>query len=220
MAKDDSQKPKVTTDAKAPVNTVSAPASTESKKPNRKRNRNKKPGGANTTTPAQKQPEQKRRLSKDERYDLAQERSSKAVDRIKSADDDGNVVVRTYGFSYEMVGIADNIALMQEIQNDMANQMKRAVKSFKADKITGMTDVVGLFAAEVTSLAEKAQAAVDMFLAEGYGPRYARDAHAKRTKAQKNDEVTADAAVAAPDAPKTSGAKTTAASAKAADEVK
>lgn len=219
MAKDDAQKPKTTTDAKAPVNTVSAPASTESKKPNRKRNRNKKPGGANTATPAQKQPEQKRRLNKDERYDIAQQRSTKAVERIKSSDDDGNVVVRTYGFSYEMVGIADNIALMQEIQNDMANQMKRAVKSFKADKITGMTDVVGLFAAEVSALAEKAQAAVDMFLAEGYGPRYARDAHAKRIKAQKNDEVTAEAAVAAPDAPKTSGAKT-AAAAKAAEEVK
>lgn len=218
MAKD-TQKP---ADAnKAPVNTASAPASTESKKPNRKRNRNKKPGGANAAAPAQKQPEQKRRLNKDERYELAQERSSKAVDRIKSADDDGNVVVRTYGFSYEMVGIADNIALMQEIQNDMANQMKRAVKSFKAEKITGMTDVVSLFAAEVNSLAEKAQAAVDMFLAEGYGPRYARDAHAKRTKAQKNDEVVTDAAVAAPDAPKTTGTKAaTTAAAKAADEVK
>jgi len=165
----------------APVQSASA------KKRQRKRNRANSGSLAPQVKP---QPEAKVRLTKDQRYDKAQETSTRTIERLKNSDDDGMTIVRTFGFSYELLGIADNFALIQDIQNDMAKRMARSVKTLKADVIMEAAATIESFAADVKKIHDEVQKVADKYVAAGFGPRYAKDNLAKKQKQSAKAEET------------------------------
>lgn len=161
-------------------NTAAAPAQSASAK-KRERKRNKANSGS-VAPQVKPQAQVKVRLTKDEKYDKAQQTSTRTIERLKNSDDDGMTIVRTFGFSYELLAIADNLSLIQDIQNDMAKRMSRSVKTLKADVIMEAAAMIETFAADVKKLHGEVEKIADHYVAAGFGPRYAKDNLTKKQK--------------------------------------
>lgn len=174
--------------SEAVVTPVKEITNVESTTPKKKRKRNKNKNAAKPQAPAKKveKPRLTREEKKEEKFAQAASKSTKTIERLKENDADGTIIPKTYGFNYNIFQMAENLSVLQEIQNSFAEGLSRAAKTGEISKITESTEALSMFAGELKKLAESLETTKVNFLELGYGPRWAKVALEKsKTEAQK-----------------------------------
>jgi len=154
-----------------------------------------------TVTPIAPRPSKEER--KNTRYELAREQTNEKIDRIKNNDMDGDMIVKTYGLSYELSKVVDSMMIIQSIQTDLANKSKRLSKSLKVEDLNALSSMIGMlkgFASDVQSIQTKIEEVSNKYLLQGIGPKKAVD-DAKSRQKQKTKKTQLKAKVVAPKVP-------------------
>lgn len=135
-------------------------------------------------------PRQTKEERKDARYELAKEQTSERINYIKSNDLDGDMIVKTYGMSYELSKVVDSMMMIQSIQSDLANKSKRLSKSLKAEDLNALSSMIATlkeFASDVQSIQVKIEEVANKYLLQGVGPKKAvEDAKLRQKQKAKN----------------------------------